>query len=137
VEVESFVGFLASALARGSRLRGTEMKEIKAILQPHALTRVLGALHQLPHFPGVTVSDCQGQGRGRGKGGSYLLNEETMFFSRKSKLEIFCADALCNEIVEIVQRAAHTGNPGDGVVMVVDLDRVVRIRTSEEEDEAV
>lgn len=45
------------------------MKEIKAIIQPHMLTRVMDALHALPHFPGVTVSDCQGQGRGRGAGG--------------------------------------------------------------------
>ena len=53
------------------------MKEIKAIIQPHVLTRVMEALHSLPHFPGVTVNDCQGQGRGRGSGGSYLPNEES------------------------------------------------------------
>lgn len=113
------------------------MKEIKAIIQPHVLTRVMEALHSMPHFPGITVNDCQGQGRGRGRGGSYLPNEETIFFSKKSKLEIFCADALCDQIVQAIQRAAHTGNPGDGVVMVANLDRVVRIRTDEEQDEAV
>jgi nitrogen regulatory protein P-II 1 len=113
------------------------MKEIKAVLQPHVLTRVMEALHSLPHFPGATVSDCQGQGRGRGKGGSYVPNEETIFFSKKSKLEIFCADALCDEFVDVIQRAAHTGHPGDGVIMVADLHRVVRIRTGEEQDEAV
>jgi len=31
------------------------MKQIKAILQPHVLSRVIHALHELPHFPGVTV----------------------------------------------------------------------------------
>lgn len=113
------------------------MKEIKAILQPHTLTRVMEALHTLPHFPGVTVSDCQGQGRGRGRGGSYVPNQETIFFEKKSKLEILCADALWAEIVEVIRRAAHTGNPGDGVIMVADLHRVVRIRTGEEQDEAV
>jgi len=113
------------------------MKEIKAIIHPHVLNRVMEALHNLPHFPGVTVSDCQGQGRGRGKGGTYVPNEETIFFSKKCKLEVFCADALCDEIVQVIQRAAHTGNPGDGVVMVVDLCQVVRIRTGEEQDGAL
>jgi nitrogen regulatory protein PII len=38
------------------------MKEIKAIIQPHMLTKVMEALHALPHFPGITISDCRGQG---------------------------------------------------------------------------
>jgi len=113
------------------------MKEIKAILQPHALDRVMDALHQLPHFPGVTVSDCQGQGRGRGANQRFLPDEETIFFKKKCKLEIFCADSVCDAIVATIRKAAHTGNPGDGLIMVADLPRVVRIRTAEEQDEAV
>lgn len=113
------------------------MKEIKAILQPHALDRVMAALRSLPHFPGVTVSDCQGQGRGRGQEGRFLAEEETIFFTKRSKLEIFCADAQCDEIVEAIRLAARTGHPGDGVIMVVDLDRVARVRTGEEKDEAL
>lgn len=113
------------------------MKEIKAVLQPHALNRVMDALHALPHFPGATVSDCQGQGRGRGQQGKFMANEDTIFFAKKCKLEIFCADALSDEIVQVIQRAAHTGNAGDGVIMVADLPRVVRIRTAEEQEEAV
>ncbi len=113
------------------------MKEIKAVLQPHALNRVMEALHALPHFTGATISDCQGQGRGRGQQGKFLPNEDTIFFSRKCKVEIFCSDAMCDEIVRVIQRTAHTGNPGDGIIMVADLVRVVRIRTAQEQDEAV
>jgi len=113
------------------------MKEVKAVLQPHVLNRVMDALHALPHFPGVTVSDCQGQGRGRGREGKFMPDEDTIFFAKKCKLEIFCADGLCDEIVQVIQRAAHTGNAGDGVIMVADLPRVVRIRTAQEQDEAV
>ncbi len=113
------------------------MKEVKAILQAHALDRVMDALHELPHFPGVTVSDCQGQGRGRGANRKFMPEEETIFFKRKCKLEIFCSDAACDEIVGAIQKAAHTGNPGDGLIMVADLPRVVRIRTGEEQDDAV
>jgi nitrogen regulatory protein P-II 1 len=113
------------------------MKEIKAIIQPHMLTRVLGALHALPHFPGATVSDCQGQGRGRGRGGHFEATTETIFFAKKTKLEILCADSICDELVETIRAAAHTGNPGDGVILGADLARVVRVRSGQEQDEAV
>lgn len=113
------------------------MKEIKAIIQPHMLQRVMDALHALPHFPGVTVSDCQGQGRGRGKGGHFEPTNETIFFAKKLKLELFCADAQADEVTRTIQQAAHTGNSGDGIIMVADLARVVRIRTGGEQDEAV
>lgn len=113
------------------------MKEIKAIIQPHMLTKVMDALHAVPHFPGATVSDCQGQGRGRGTSGQFEATQESVFFKKMTKLELFCADAACDDLVEVIQVAAHTGNPGDGVIIVADLPRVVRIRTGAEQDEAV
>lgn len=113
------------------------MKEIKAILQPHMLHKVMDALHALPHFPGVTLSDCLGQGRGRGAGGQYIATEQTIEFAKMTKLELFCADACAEEIAHVIQLAAHTGNAGDGVIMVADLPRVIRIRTGQEQVEAV
>ena len=113
------------------------MKEIKAIIQTHMLGRVLEALHKVPHFPGVTVSDCQGQGRGRGPGGHYQATQDTIFFKKMTKLEIFCSDTILAELVSVIQQAAHTGNPGDGVIMVADLTQVVRVRTGQQQDAAV
>jgi nitrogen regulatory protein P-II 1 len=113
------------------------MKEIKAIVQPHMLSKIMDALRALPHFPGVTVSACLGQGRGHGAGGEYVATEQTIDFAPMTKLEIFCADDRCDEIVRLIQRAAHTGNPGDGVLAVADLARIVRIGTGQEQDEAV
>lgn len=114
------------------------MKEIKAIIGPHMLNKVIAALHALPHFPGMTISDCQGQGRGRGKGGHYEATTlDSVFLAKRVKLEVLCSDATCDELVRVIQAAAHTGNPGDGIIMVADLPRVVRIRTGEEQDQAV
>jgi len=113
------------------------MKEIKAIIQPHMLNKVMEALRALPHFPGVTISDCRGQDRGQGAGGRYVATEETIDFEKMVKLELFCADAICDELVNVIGKAAHTGNPGDGVIMVADLPRVVRVRTGQEQNEAV
>jgi len=112
------------------------MKEIKAIIQPHMLSKVMESLRALPHFPGATVSDCQGQGRGEGAGGQFVATEESIFFAKRVKLEIFCDDAICDELVRLIQQAAHTGGHGDGVIMVADLSRVIRIRTGQEQAEA-
>lgn len=112
------------------------MKEIKAVIQPHMLQRVLEALHRLPHFPGATISDCRGQGRGGGQGDAPPA-EQTLGLSDKVKLEIFCDNGYASELVHVIRQAAHTGRPGDGIIMIADLPRVVRIRTGEEQDEAV
>ena len=49
------------------------MKEIKAIIQPHMVSKVVRALHELPHFPGLTLFDARGQGRGRAAGGAFKV----------------------------------------------------------------
>lgn len=113
------------------------MKEIKVIIQPHMLNKVLDALHNCEHFPGVTISDCQGQGRGRGAGGQFEATPETIFLAKKVKLEMFCSDDVCDHLVSVLQKAAHTGRPGDGILVVRELSRVLKLRTAEENDKAL
>ena len=113
------------------------MKEIKAIIRPHMLPRVMDALHALPHFPGVTISDCQGQGRGRGSGARYEPSEETIYFAKMIKLELFCSDETCNALVEKIRDTASTGLADDGLIAIIDLSRVVSVRTGEEQEKAV
>ncbi len=113
------------------------MKEIKASIQPHMLGRVMQALHALPHFPGVTILDAAGQGRGRGVGGAYRVTEEEIFFHQKKRVEIVCADDIAPAIVEAIQTAAHTGHPGDGLIVVTDISQAVRIRTGEQGSSAI
>jgi nitrogen regulatory protein P-II 1 len=113
------------------------MKVVTASVRPHKLAEVLDALRALPHFPGVTVSECRGQGRGRGAGGHFELTEETLFLAPTMRLELACSDDICAELVEIIRRAAHTGNPGDGIIVVAELQRVIRIRSGQDQDEAL
>lgn len=113
------------------------MKQIKAILQPHVLTRVIHALHELPHFPGLTVLDAVGQGRGRGKGGTFELTDETLFFHQTKVLEVVASDSVTPQIVEIIKKTAHTGTHGDGIIVVTDIESTVRIRTGETSSEAL
>jgi nitrogen regulatory protein P-II 1 len=113
------------------------MKEIKAILQPHIITKVVRALHALPHFPGLTLSEARGQGRGRGAGGSFKLTEDDIDYHRKVILEVVCNDDLAASIAETIRQAAHTGNKSDGIIIVSELGEVIRIRTGEKQDQAV
>ena len=113
------------------------MKEIKAILQPHIVTKVVHTLHALPHFPGLTLSDAHGQGRGRGAGGSFKLTEDEIDYHRKVILEVVCNDELAPGIAEAIRQAAHTGNQGDGIILVHELSEVIRIRTGERQEQAL
>jgi nitrogen regulatory protein P-II 1 len=113
------------------------MKEIKAIIDPAMLSSVMSALHRLPHFPGVTVSDAQGQGRGEGPGGKYVPHGPSWSFAKKIKLEIFCSDAQCDELINAIRVNSQRGDAAHGIIMVVDLDRVIRTRTGQEQDDAV
>ncbi|MEW6050630.1 MAG: P-II family nitrogen regulator [Candidatus Zixiibacteriota bacterium] len=107
------------------------MKEIKATIQPHMLSKVVQALHELPHFPGMTVFKCQGHGRGRGKGGSFVPTEDLIDYQAKERIEIICSDQDSDGILKVIAANAHTGNPGDGIITVSEVGFVIRIRTGE------
>lgn len=113
------------------------MKEIKAIIQPHMVSKVVRALHELPHFPGLTISDARGQGRGRGAGGAFKVTEDSLDYHPRTVLDILCADELAASITETIRQAAHTGHAGDGIITVTDLAEVIRIRTGEKQAQAV
>lgn len=99
------------------------MKEIKAIIQPFMLSKVLDALHEVEGFPGATASEVQGVGAR----GEFSYERHT-----RMKLEIIVPDAMTDSIVQTIRDNSRTGNPGDGYVFVVPLEKVVKIRTGEE-----
>lgn len=113
------------------------MKEIKAIIQPHAVSRVVRALHELPHFPGFTLSDVLGQGRGRGKSGSFVISEDSLFLLPRKMLTIFATDDAVPGIVDAIRSRARTGNPGDGIIVVTEIIDTFRIRSGEAQNDAL
>jgi nitrogen regulatory protein P-II 1 len=104
------------------------MKRIEATLQPHRLTKVVHALHALPHFPGFTVYNAQGQGHGRGQGGHYAYDEDCLTYLDRKLIVIVCEDSDAEMIADVIATVAHTGNRGDGIVFVSDVNQVQRIR---------
>jgi nitrogen regulatory protein P-II 1 len=97
------------------------MKEVKAIIQPFMLERVLEALRGIQALPGVTVSEVTSIGL------------ELAQFDRpmKTKLEIMVPDAIVDTVLQAIQINAHTGNPGDGRIFVIPIEETIKIRTGE------
>ena len=108
------------------------MKEIKAIIQPFMLSKVISALREFEGLPGVTVSDVIGFGKSRGREASEPLVLESGAYAKKTKLEIVIPEELVDPVVAMIADNAHTGNPGDGKIFVSTVDDVVKIRTGEQ-----
>lgn len=104
------------------------MKEIKAIIRPHRLDAVLHALHAHPELPGVTVSHVRGFGRTVGRSDS---QDAPVQYGTTEMVKLECAldDEEVNTVIQLIQRAAHTGHVGDGKIFVYALERAARIRT--------
>lgn len=108
------------------------MKRVEAIIQPHKLSKVVTALHALPHFPGFTIFDAHGQGHGRGKGGVFAYdNEEGLLYHRRCILFVLCGDDELLAIMETIARLAHTGQSGDGLISISNVEALVRIGNPE------
>lgn len=116
------------------------MKEIKAIMQPFMLSKVIDALKEITDMPGVTVSEVKGFGRGRAEDvaeGSDSITEWGVTFVTKVKLEAVVADTMADKVVETIQKYAHTGNIGDGKIFVYDVNHIIKIRTNESDEAAL
>ena len=113
------------------------MKEIKAYIQPHKLSAVTLALHQVQGLSGMSVVDVRGFGRGRARNSRQRIVEDLVEYMPRVKIEIICRDELVEEIVAVIEQTAHTGLRGDGKIYVTPVETAVRISTGEHGEEAV
>jgi len=112
------------------------MKKIEAIIKPFKLEEVKDALGQIG-IEGMTVSEVKGFGRQKGHTEIYRGSEYTVDFLPKIKLEIVVSDALSDNAVAAIVKAAKTGKIGDGKVFISKVDEAIRIRTEEKGEKAV
>ena len=107
------------------------MKEIKAIIRPGKLRDVAEELHAIDGLPGVTVSEIKGFGKGKARNAKDKVFYEMVEFIPRVKLEVVVNDEMVDEVINVIQKYAHTGNTGDGKIFVSTVDDVVKIRTNE------
>ena len=113
------------------------MKKIEAIIKPSKLSNVKDALHEIG-LTGMTVSDVKGFGRQRGQDGG--LNSSPDYddeFRVKIKIELVIEDKLIEKALEAIKNAAYSGKIGDGKIFILDIEKIIRIRTGEKDSDAV
>lgn len=112
------------------------MKLIIAIIRPEKLGDVKRALFQAG-VTGLTVSRVSGHGGEREIVESYRASTVVMEFRDKVQVEIAVSEPYVDRTIEVLAAAARTGQVGDGKIFVQPLERVVRIRTGEEDNDAL
>jgi len=116
--------------------KGLTLKKIEAIIKPFKLEDVKEALTEAG-ITGMTITDVKGYGRQQGHSELYRGAEYVVDFLPKIKIELVVDDRSVDETIRIVTEAARTGKIGDGKIFVTPIQRVVRIRTGEEDEDAI
>ncbi|MBP9615770.1 MAG: P-II family nitrogen regulator [Aliarcobacter sp.] len=112
------------------------MKKIEAVIKPFKLEDVKDALAEAG-VTGMTVSDVKGYGRQQGHSELYRGAEYVVDFLPKIKLELIVADEDVDSTIAVIIEAAKTGKIGDGKIFVSPVEKIVRIRTGEQDEEAI
>jgi nitrogen regulatory protein P-II 1 len=112
------------------------MKKIEAIIKPYVLDEVREALTQAG-IKGLTVTEVTGYGRQKGHIETYRGSEYSVDFLPKIKLELVLSDEEIERSIEIIEQTAKTDKLGDGKIFVTSLNRTIRIRTGEENEDAI
>ena len=112
------------------------MKKIDAIIKPFKLDDVREALSAIG-VTGMTATEVKGFGRQKGHTELYRGAEYVVDFLPKVKIELVVKSDQVDECIDAIVKAARTGKIGDGKIFVSSVDQVVRIRTGEENEEAI
>ncbi len=112
------------------------MKLVTAVIKPFKLDDVKDALKGVG-ISGITVTEVRGFGRQGGHTETYRGAEYQIDFVPKVSLQVVVPDEQSDQVVDTIAQSASTGKIGDGKIWVTEVERVVRIRTGEEGNDAV
>ena len=112
------------------------MKLVVGIVKPFKVEEIKEAV-RAAGVAGLTVSEARGFGRQRGHTEVYRGTEYQVDFVPKSRVEVMVEDEQLDDVIEAIVTSARTGKIGDGKIMVLPLDDVVRIRTGDHGSEAL
>ena len=112
------------------------MKIVTAIIKPFKLDEVRDALTAIG-VHGLTVTEVKGYGRQKGHTEIYRGAEYAVSFLPKLKIELAVAADLVDKTIETITATARTGQIGDGKIFVAPIERAVRIRTGEKDEDAL
>lgn len=112
------------------------MKLVIAYIQPEKLNDVKQALYAADVFK-VSVTNAMGCGQQKGYHETYRGVDVEVNLLKKTRLEIAVNAEFVQPTIDAIVKGARTGNIGDGKILVLPLERCVRIRTGEEGNDAI
>jgi nitrogen regulatory protein P-II 1 len=112
------------------------LKLVIGIVRPERMNDVLEALYRA-EVRGVSVSQIQGHGGELDRVETYRGTTVKVGLSDKVRFEIAVSDSFVQATIDALCEGARTGEVGDGKIFVIPLERAVRIRTGETDQEAV
>lgn len=112
------------------------MKKIEAIIKPFKLDDVVEALQEIG-IEGLSVTEIKGFGRQKGRAEIYKGAEYVVDFLPKLKIEMVIPESLLESALSTIQKTARTGKIGDGKIFVYEVEKAIRIRTGEADEQAL
>jgi nitrogen regulatory protein PII len=112
------------------------MKLVTAIIKPFKLDDVREALGEAG-VQGITVTEVKGFGRQKGHTELYRGAEYVVDFLPKVRIDVVVPEDQVDAVVDAISNAAKTGKIGDGKIFVSPVEKVVRIRTGETDQDAL
>ena len=112
------------------------MKKIEAIVKPYKVDDIKEALQEVG-ITGMSVLEAKGFGQQKGHTEIYRGSEYTVDFLPKCKLELVVEDDKVDDVIEAIIKAAKTSKVGDGKIFVSDIQKAIRIRTGDLNEEAL
>jgi nitrogen regulatory protein PII len=112
------------------------MNKIEVIIKPFKLDDVKEAILALG-VSGMTITEVKGFGRQKGHKEIYRGAEYVVDFLPKVKIEVIVPAELLQRVVDAIKEKAYTGEIGDGKIFVLPVEKAIRIRTGEEDEDAI
>jgi nitrogen regulatory protein P-II 1 len=112
------------------------MKKIEAIIREEKLDAVIKALEAKSYF-GMTVSKVSGRGRQKGIILQWRAGEYHIDLLPKVKIEVVVLDEDVTNALDAIVKNARTNETGDGKIFVLPVERVVRVRTGDRDEQAI
>ena len=112
------------------------MKKIEAIIRTSKFEEVKDSLAE-KHVNFFTFYEVKGYGHQKGKATTYRGAIYDIGYIGRMKLEIILSEHFVDAAIEAIRSAAHSGENGDGLIMVSSLDEVVNIRSGSRGSEAI
>lgn len=113
------------------------MKKVEAIIRADKLEDIKTALSEKFIGPGLTISQVLGHGNQMGFAETVRGRQIIPSLLAKVKLEMIVRESQVDEVVDLIIQTVRTGEVGDGKIFILPVERVIRIRTGEEDVDAL